>query len=78
MMMARENPERLQQWCCREEMVNWVRKRTGFAATTISTKAEAEAFLNKNVAVVISYFEKFEVGKKSQSFVAWSYVLCLK
>ncbi len=45
--------------------MNWVRKRTGFAATTISTKAEAEAFLNKNVAVVISYFEKFEVEKNS-------------
>lgn len=55
-----------------------MRKRTGFAATTISTKAEAEVFLNKNVAVVISYFEKFEVEKKFQSFVTWFYVLCLK
>ncbi|KAH9538064.1 hypothetical protein CY35_16G085300 [Sphagnum magellanicum] len=53
----------------REEMVNWVRKRTGFAATTISTKAEAEAFLNKNVAVVISYFEKFE-GPEYEEFIA--------
>lgn len=45
----------------RDEFVNWVRKRTGLPARTVSSKVEAQAILDRNSTLVVGYFEKFEV-----------------
>lgn len=39
----------------------WVQKRTGFPATTITSKDEAQLFLSKDMTAVVGYFDKFEV-----------------
>ena len=43
---------------CRDEILIWLRKRTGFAATTIATKEEAEAFLSRHGPAVLGFFCK--------------------
>jgi hypothetical protein len=50
----------LEGWC-RDEIVLWVRKKTGFAVTTLQSKDEAEYFLRKKVTAVLGYFNKLEV-----------------
>lgn len=47
---------------CRDEIVLWVRKQTGFAVTTIQGKDEAEFFLSQKVTAVLGYFDKLEVS----------------
>lgn len=47
---------------CREELVLWVRKQTGDAATTLTSKDEAATLLATNVRAVIGYFANFEVA----------------
>ncbi|KAG0575412.1 hypothetical protein KC19_5G002200 [Ceratodon purpureus] len=53
----------------REEIVRWVRKKTGHAVTTITSKEEAESFLSKNVTAVLGYFETLE-GPEHDAFIA--------
>lgn len=60
---------------CRAELVLWVRKQTGDAVTTITSKDEAEAFLSKNVTAAIGFFAKLEVGLLIQLVVLYSLLL---
>jgi protein disulfide-isomerase A1 len=53
----------------RAELVLWVRKQTGDAVTTITSKDEAEAFVRKNVTTAIGYFANLE-GPEHAAFVA--------
>lgn len=53
----------------REELVLWVRKHTGDAVTTITSKDEAETFLSKSVTVVFGFFSNLE-GPEHDAFVA--------
>ena len=54
---------------CREELVLWVRKKTGDALTTVTSKEEAHRFLSTNVTVVLGYFAKLEVGSRGASLL---------
>lgn len=49
---------------CREDIVLWVRKKTGFAVTTITSIEEAEFFLSKKgTTAALGYFDKLEVSR---------------
>lgn len=52
----------------RDEIVLWVRKKTGFAVTTLQSKDEAEYFLRKKVTAVLGYFNKLE-GPEHDAFI---------
>eukprot|EP00249_Psilotum_nudum_P007419 c20547_g1_i1 orf=179-1771(+) len=44
----------------RDEILIWIRKRTGFPATIVLSEAEAKEILKRNLTVAVGYFEKFE------------------
>lgn len=46
-----------------------MRKKTGYAVTTLGSKEEAESFMSKNVTTVLGYFENLEVGSPGASFL---------
>ena len=40
----------------------WMRKKTGFAVTTLTSTEEAEFFLSKKGTATLGYFDKLEVS----------------
>ena len=49
------------EFCFREEIVIWARKKTGVPIIRISSVTEAEEFLKKYHTYVVGFFQKFEV-----------------
>lgn len=53
----------------RNEIVVWIRKRTGMPAVTISSKTKAEEVLNRNGTTVVGFFGEF-MGPEYDEFVS--------
>lgn len=48
----------------------WVRKKTGFAVTTLTSTQEADSFLRKRSTAAFGYFEKLEVTRYVIFFIS--------
>jgi protein disulfide-isomerase A1 len=61
----------------RNEIVLWVRKKTGYAVTTITSQEDAESFLRKNATAVLGYFETLTVSEAPDFWFRVSTILVI-